>query len=73
MPSPTPNLSDHEVNDLPFWARHHKGNVAYLVVRIKQLLDGSEEQQASVESILRATLEEFAKSAGVNLDEVKLK
>ena len=37
-------LTDSEKKELEWWARHHKGNVAYLAARIKELVDNPDDE-----------------------------
>tara|TARA_B100000941_G_C28166245_1_gene379886 strand:- start:343 stop:597 length:255 start_codon:yes stop_codon:yes gene_type:complete len=38
-------LTDGEKEQLDWWARHHKGNVAYLAERIKRLVDNPDDEE----------------------------
>ena len=66
------SLSDGEKEEPLWWCNHHKQSTKYLVIRIHQLLNGSDDFKDSIESILKATLPAFAETVGVDLDEVKI-
>ena len=58
------------MDDAEWWANHYKTALKWYVTRVKQYLDG--ENQEMIEGILRATLPAFAQTAEVDLDEVRL-
>lgn len=65
------NLTKGEESDPLWWCNHHKQSVRYLILRIDQLLNGTEQEKESISRILMATLPNFAESVGVSLDEIK--
>ena len=68
-----PKLQDYEKGDALWWLQKHKGNAAYLVYRLHQLLESKTAETRTVfEEMLRAQLPAFAREVGVNLDEIKL-
>jgi hypothetical protein len=57
-------LSETDKRDLEWWARHHKGNVAYLALRIKKLIaePDNEEYRKFFYGHFTAVVDEFLKS-----------
>lgn len=60
------------VDDAEWWANYYKNAGASLIIRTKQMLDGSDKTRETMEKIIRATLKDYAKEFGVNLGEVRL-
>ena len=60
------------VDDAAWWAQYYKNAGASLVIRVKQILDGDRDVRETMEMVVRATLKDYAKEFGVDLDEVKL-
>ena len=61
-------LNEHEKKDPLWWCHRHKDNCTYLVIRLHQLLS---EDDDGLKEMMKIQLEEFAKDAGVDLDEIK--
>ena len=65
-------LTEAERDDPLWWCNHHKASVKYLVIRIQQLLKSNSVEKNQIESMLMATLPDFAETVGVDLNEVRI-
>jgi len=54
-------LTDNEKSEVEWWARHHKGNVAYLAEKIKELVDNPDDEEIRkfFYSHFKATIDDF--------------
>ncbi len=61
-----PSATDFELKEPMWWMRHHKGNVLYLALRIKKLIEepDNEDYEKFFHNHFKAVLPEFLKSAG---------
>lgn len=58
------HLTDSDLKDLEWWARHYKDGVAYLSLRMAQYFErkdaGDEQGAKQLEAILRASLPAYS-------------
>ncbi len=58
------NLTDNDLKELEWWARHYKDGVSYLTLRMIQYFElkdaGDEEGAKQLEAILRASLPAYS-------------
>lgn len=69
---PLIRVTEGEKEEPLWWLSHYKEGAGYLLIRIHQLLNGTESMRADAEQLLKTAIPEYAKTLGVDLDEVRL-
>ena len=59
-------ITPSEIEDTEWWLRHHKGNVQYLAMRIKRLVENpdDEDYRAFFYGHFSASIKDFLKTVG---------
>jgi len=69
---PITKVTEGEKMEPLWWLNHYKEGASYLLIRIHQLLNGTESMRKDARLLLETAMPEYAKTLGVNLDEVRL-
>lgn len=59
-------LEEYEKKNIEWWCLRHKDNCAYLVIRMRQIINGDE----VITKMMQTQLKDFARAAGVDLNEI---